>query len=489
VTLSVTLERELPRAVEPDGATVAFVAGTCSDSSQRITGLSIAADQAAVPVAAPGMPWPPDGRFWAMVPLPAAARGTTIAVGLRVALADGSSATTELGAINVTAGTSQAPRAPAPAPAAVASPPDARTIAVCMATHEPDPGLLEAQIESLRAQTDRDWICLISDDCSGPERFERMRRLIGDDPRFELSRSPRRLGFYRNFERALRMCPPGAGLVALCDQDDRWDADKLAALRAGLGDAMLVYSDLRLVTADGQLLRETLWSGRSNNHTSLASMVIANTITGAAMLFRRELLELALPFPDTPGLQFHDAWLAVIALTAGRVAYVDRALYDYVQHPGAVFGDVTHGAARSSRNTPRARLRHLASSRLADRLVGWRAAYFYGYLSRAGMAEVALARCGASVAVDKRRDLERLLDAPRSRRALAWLWARPARALRGRSETLGNEWVLARGLTWLALASALAHRPAAFQRALHDAAIPPPEAYSEARLRRWRARL
>ena len=38
-------------------------------------------------------------------------------------------------------------------------------------------------------------------------------------------------------------------------------------------------------------------------------MLVANTITGAATLFRREVAELALPFPDTPGLPFHDHWL------------------------------------------------------------------------------------------------------------------------------------------------------------------------------------
>ena len=78
-------------------------------------------------------------------------------------------------------------------------------------------------------------------------------------------------------------------------------------LRAALGGAMLVYSDQRLVDADGRVLRDTLWEGRRNNHTDLASLLVANTITGAAMLFRREVAELALPFPDAPGVQFHDA--------------------------------------------------------------------------------------------------------------------------------------------------------------------------------------
>ena len=201
-----------------------------------------------------------------------------------------------------------------------------------MATYDPDPALFRAQVESLRAQTDRRWVCVISDDDSSPARFEQLRAVVAGDERFVVERSERRLGFYRNFERALRMAPREAGLLALCDQDDRWHPDKLEVLRGALGDAQLVYSDQRLVDAEGRVLRETLWQGRRNNHTNLASLLVANTITGAATLFRREVAELALPFPDTPGLQFHDHWLGLVALAAGDIAYVDRPLYDYVQH-------------------------------------------------------------------------------------------------------------------------------------------------------------
>src|SRR5205085_2778655 len=105
---------------------------------------------------------------------------------------------------------------------------------------------------------------------------------------------------YRNFERALRMAPAEAELLALCDQDDRWYPDKLEVLREALGSALLVYSDQRLVDAAGRMVRESLWDGRRNNHTSLASMLIANSVHGAASLFRREVAELALPFPETP---------------------------------------------------------------------------------------------------------------------------------------------------------------------------------------------
>src|SRR5207248_4028262 len=113
-------------------------------------------------------------------------------------------------------------REPAPSEERAANPSGPGLIAICMATFDPDLALFRAQVESLRTQTDTRWICLVSDDCSSPERFADIVEIVGRDERFVVSRSERRRGFYRNFERALKMVPPEADLVALCDHDDRW---------------------------------------------------------------------------------------------------------------------------------------------------------------------------------------------------------------------------------------------------------------------------
>jgi len=474
--LAVALERELPSRLPAGRSTVVFVVGTCWAPGRRLTGLEIVVDGEAQPASAFGMPRPdlgeapPErrhGGFWATVVV--APRGGAPAVGLTLhaRCEDGSELSAELGTIEVAEPVPGTAAPPGPEAAAVVG---ADTIAVCLATYEPDPALLKVQIRSLQEQTDQDWICLISDDCSSAERRAGITALIAGDDRFHVDASPQRLGFYRNFERALGMAPAQAGLVALCDQDDRWHQDKLATLRAALGDAVLVYSDQRLVDADGRVLRSTLWRGRSNNFSSLTSMLVANTITGASMLMRRELLKLALPFPDTPGFQFHDAWLAVIALACGDIAYVDRALYDYVQHPGAVFGDVTHGSA-------------------GPRATSWRAAYFYGYLGRRAQAQVALSRGGAALHPDKRRALERFVALDTSPAGAIRLALRPLRQLAGHTETLGSEWGLAQGLAWKTATSAAARHPRLTVGPLRDASIPPPGEFSQRRLRRWRARL
>ena len=144
---------------------------------------------------------------------------------------------------------------------------------------------------------------------------------------------------YRNFERALNVVPAEAELVALCDQDDHWHPDKLQTLHEALGGgAQLAYSDMRIVTENGEEISDTYWTERRNNYTNFASLLIANTVTGAASMLRREVLDYALPFPQELPEQRHDHWLATVAMARGDIAYVPRPLYEYVQHADAALG-------------------------------------------------------------------------------------------------------------------------------------------------------
>ena len=65
---------------------------------------------------------------------------------------------------------------------------------------------------------------------------------------------------------------------------------------------------------------------------------MANSVTGAASLFPRRLLDYALPFPPRQFHHFHDHWLGLTALALGEIRFVERPLYDDVQHGDAVLG-------------------------------------------------------------------------------------------------------------------------------------------------------
>ncbi len=202
--------------------------------------------------------------------------------------------------------------------------------------------------------------------------------------------------------------PPTPAYVALADQDDVWHADKLEVLLAELGPAQLVYSDARVVARDGRVISDTWWGQRRNNHEDLLSLLVANAVTGAASLFRRELLDYALPFPPAQFAHFHDHWIGLVAATIGEIAYVPRPLYDYVQHGQASLG---HAAAN---RMPSLRERLTQRRALRERIRMWRLHYFVDVCRLQQFATVLLLRCGERTTAAKRRTLERFLNAERS---------------------------------------------------------------------------
>ncbi|MBN8868785.1 MAG: glycosyltransferase [Solirubrobacterales bacterium] len=321
-------------------------------------------------------------------------------------------------------------------------------VAVCMATYEPDLELLRVQIDSIRSQGDTSWVCVISDDCSSPDRFAAIEAMVEGDPRFTVSRSESRLGFYRNFERAIELAPPEAELIALADQDDRWYEDKLATLRRAIAGAGLAYSDQRLTSPDGTVIAGTYWTVRRNNYTNLTSLLVANTVTGAAMMFTREVADLALPFPEVPGEQYHDHWIALVAMAVGDLAYVDRPLYDYHQHGGAVLGH-----QKANLRATGGGLVRLDPRRWRSIFDGWASAYFDVYLRLKALAQTLIERVGPRMPAAKKRMLERFIASDRALSGPIWLELRSLRPWVGHNETMGVERILARAVIYRHLAA------------------------------------
>ncbi|HMY71168.1 MAG TPA: glycosyltransferase, partial [Blastocatellia bacterium] len=215
-----------------------------------------------------------------------------------------------------------------------------------MATYNPPSQLFRRQIESIRRQSWTNWHCFVSDDASSDEASARMQEVIGADDRFTLSVSATRLGFYRNFERSLQMVPVEFCYFALADQDDSWQPEKLQALFEQFDDnTALTYSDARIVDAAGRVIADSAFFNRDANCHDLVSMVMSNSVTGAAALFSGKVLQHALPFPAGIEGLAHDQWLACVSLACGKAKYLPRCLYDYVQHGENAIG--FHDAIRS----------------------------------------------------------------------------------------------------------------------------------------------
>ena len=221
-------------------------------------------------------------------------------------------------------------------PLANTGPASSRRVGIALATYNPDQVLFARQIASIRDQRHTDWLCVISDDGSGPETLASIADTIRDDPRFRLLPPGARLGFYRNFERACAALPQDCAFVAFSDQDDVWMPDRLATQLVsivGLADACC-YSDMAIVDAEGTVLSPTFWVHRRPRYGNLNGLLLGNVVTGMTILACRDLVERALPFPATPNLTYHDHWIALVAERLGGLRYLPEPLVLYVQHGG-----------------------------------------------------------------------------------------------------------------------------------------------------------
>jgi Glycosyl transferase family 2 len=492
--LHVQLDYPLPDTVAVGAGTAVFVCGWCFSSQGRIRTLELVVDGELQPLMAYRMPRgdvfralhpaidpfdsarlaadldsPEDpllnsyrSGFWGMARLEPGRGGGERELSLLARLDGGSERMAVLARIGVEELTSER------APLAEPKPGSGPFVAICMATYQPPPELLRRQLNSIRAQSHRNWVCVISDDCSSTDHLAALEEAVEGDPRFFVSRSPRRLHFYRNFERALALAPAAATHVAMADQDDLWHPDKLEALLDGLGDARLVFSDARIVTPEGELVADTYWSRRRPNHDSLLSLLVANSVTGAASLFPRELLDYALPFPPRQFTHFHDHWVALCAAALGRIAFVPRPLYDYVQHRGAVLGH----AAANRMPAFRDRLGKLREDP-RDRVRRWRLHYFVDCCRLVQFTTVLKMRCGARMSPSKLHRLESFPRAERSPVAHANLARRAARELVGEPETLGAEMALFFAFAWRRLVVAATRGLERPRRRLRIDARPP----------------
>ncbi|MGA5824464.1 hypothetical protein ACPC54_42330, partial [Kitasatospora sp. NPDC094028] len=136
-------------------------------------------------------------------------------------------------------------------------------------------------------------------------------------------------------------------LIVLCDQDDVWHPGRLARMAAQFEarpDLLLLHTDARLVDADLQPLGSTLFHALEVQPAELEAisrgdafsvLLRRNLVTGATTMFRRTLLDAALPFAPE---WVHDEWLAAIAAATGRMDVLPEPTIDYRQHASNQIG-------------------------------------------------------------------------------------------------------------------------------------------------------
>lgn len=217
------------------------------------------------------------------------------------------------------------------------------TVAVVVATYN-GATYLRQQLESIVQQTYKPSQIIIVDDDSLDDTIAIARAFAAHHPEVMVVQNETRLGYIKNFEKGMLIAT--ASYVALSDQDDIWMPNKLETLLANIGDQMLAYSDSELIDANGQLLNQKMSSIKNQlaYHTPIM-YAIGAWAPGHAMLFKKELVDKAVPFP---ALVTHDFWLGFVATCYSRVVYVNEPLVHYRQHTqNAIGADTTKNKTAS----------------------------------------------------------------------------------------------------------------------------------------------
>ncbi|MEC5385584.1 glycosyltransferase family 2 protein [Uliginosibacterium sp. H3] len=199
---------------------------------------------------------------------------------------------------------------------------------------------LPAQLDSLLAQTHKDWRVIARDDGSSDGSLTLLETYARNYPgQFEILRDEGRAGAKISFSRLI--AHSSAPYVAFCDQDDVWKPEKLELLLEALcteerhaepGTPMLAHCDLQVVDESLELMNPSFWvyQGIDPFRDDLSQLLVQNVVTGCAMLCNRALVDAATPIPESAFM--HDYWLALIASALGRIVPVRHALIQYRQH-------------------------------------------------------------------------------------------------------------------------------------------------------------
>lgn len=202
-------------------------------------------------------------------------------------------------------------------------------ILVVMSTYNGEK-YIEEQIDSILHQKNCDVHILIRDDGSSDNTRNIINHYADEIENISILEANENLGPAKSFIELLRNAPDYE-YYAFSDQDDIWDADKLAAGVTALmqsPDVLLYCANARLVDSYGRDLH-VLANKQKTVHTNFETVMCVSQFMGCTMVFKHELVQIIKQklLPET--LIMHDHYLSCVCQLMGG-----EMIYDCIPHMG-----------------------------------------------------------------------------------------------------------------------------------------------------------
>lgn len=181
---------------------------------------------------------------------------------------------------------------------------------------------VQEQLNSILGQTYPIAEILVFDDASTDNTTQIVTEIAAKNGVIKLTVNEKNIGFNKNFEQALKAA--SGNVIAIADQDDIWVDTKIEKmLKAWKEECPVIYCDSILFSDTPPANPKSHAHFRRFEGTDARKIFLFNTISGHAMLVKKDFLPLVLPF--TEGVMY-DWWMAVTAAYNGGVQYYPEVL-------------------------------------------------------------------------------------------------------------------------------------------------------------------
>lgn len=200
------------------------------------------------------------------------------------------------------------------------------------------------QIKSILNQTYLDYKLYIRDDLSTDTTKAILSFYAKNFPRIvqivDLHNKHHRLKINGNFSKLLEYST--SNYIMFSDQDDVWLPNKIKMSmnkmlemenKYGKDKPLLVHTDLKIVDCNLNTISSSFWKYQNLNPKqgkNLGRLLLQNVVTGCTMMINKPLKNLVLPIPSEAIM--HDWWIALVAVTFGKVDYIKTPTVLYRQH-------------------------------------------------------------------------------------------------------------------------------------------------------------
>jgi glycosyltransferase involved in cell wall biosynthesis len=205
-------------------------------------------------------------------------------------------------------------------------------VAVLLATYNGEK-YLELQLDSLALQVGVDIDVLVNDDGSVDSTMEILKRFENKGLIKDIFQS-QNIGTSEAFKNLLRQCQ-GYDYIALCDQDDIWDRDKLERSICALGNELpeMAISSRRYIDSQNSVIGS---SPQLMRKLSLNNALIENVAYGNTIVLNSEAAKLVVA--KIPSGIYIDHWIYLVMSSLGHIVHIASPLVSYRLHDSNLVG-------------------------------------------------------------------------------------------------------------------------------------------------------